>query len=72
MANGVRLKGAVGFSEFRHNKKYSGEGKDGEWGPETGVSGCKNVSPDPTALAISCLFQRPAISYVTLPFESRT
>lgn len=67
-AKGVRLKGADGFSEFRQSKKYSGV-EEGEFGPATGVSGCKKP-PDPTALAMSCLFQRPAISYVTLPWAS--
>jgi hypothetical protein len=73
MAKGVRLNGDPGgFSEFRQRRMYSGDEEDGEvrWGSE--MSGWRVPLPIPTCLAMSCEFQRPAISYATSPLESTT
>jgi hypothetical protein len=72
IANGVKLNGVTGFSEFRQSRMYSLDGEVGELGPLMETSGCRNPLPVPTGRATSWLFQRPAISYVTLPLASLT
>jgi len=71
MANGVRLNGAGGFSEFLQRRMYSREA-EGELRPPTVISGWREPLPVPTARATSWLFQRPAISYLILPDASST
>lgn len=62
IANGVRLKGAVGFSVFFQSNRY--------WLVELSASGRRSPAPVPAGRASNWLFQRPAISHVTRPDAS--
>lgn len=58
IANGVRLNGAGGFSEFLHNKIYFDSAAFA-----SGLSALAGLIDDPSTLrATSWLFHRPAIS----------